>query len=83
MLTVLKSETEISKISKLTRGTQGNGQLATDSQGRKWMSSCDPRTFHQTRGTVTDTTSNVKGVLTNGCLQENKCHLNFNNYLES
>ena len=65
MLTVPKSEVEIVNSLKLSYCMQGNGQFATDSQGRLWTSDGGPRTgmFHQTWPTVANTTCNVKGVL--------------------
>ena len=51
-------------ILKLPLDMQGNGQLATYSQGRKRTSDGDPRTgtFHQTQVTTGNTTCSVKGV---------------------
>ena len=65
MLMVPKSEAEILNILKLPSDAQGNGQSATDSQVCKQASDSDPRTrtFQQTRPTMGDTTSSVKGII--------------------
>ena len=61
---VLKSEAEIFNISNLWIDVQGNGRLATDSQGGMQTSDGDPRTgmFHRMQVTVGDTACSVKGV---------------------
>ena len=64
---VSKSDVEILNSLKLLLDTQSNGRFTTDLQVCKRASDSDPRTgtFHETRGTVSDTACSVKGVLGN------------------
>ena len=56
------------KLLETIVGLAGNGQIATDSQGRIRSSDGNPRTgmLHQTQVTMGDTACNVNGVYTSG-----------------